>query len=88
MSAPERRKHVRTAFTADVRLVHASVGTLDVKMRDLSDGGVFLLTADSVDLPPGERVEIRALDVEGAPVLSARVVRRDSTGIALILSDD
>jgi len=80
----EKRKHVRTAFSANVRFIHASVGTLDVEMRDLSDGGVFLITGDRVDLPVGERVEIQALDIEDAPVLSAQIVRHELTGIALM----
>ncbi len=88
MNGQERRKHVRTALVADVQLAHAGFGTLDVKMRDLSDGGVFLFTGDRVDLPVGEAVTIRALDVEDAPLLSARIVRRDSAGIALQFSED
>jgi len=84
----ERRKHVRTAFTADVRITHTRIGTLDVKMRDMSEGGVFLFTGDGVDLPVGERVEIMALDVEDAPVLSARIVRRECAGIALMFSEE
>jgi len=80
----EKRKHVRTAFSANVRLMHASVGTLDVEMRDLSDGGVFLFTGDRVDLPVGEKVEIQALDVEDAPVLSAQIVRKELAGIGLM----
>jgi hypothetical protein len=84
----EKRRHVRTEFSANIRLVHASVGTLDVKMRDMSDGGVFLLTGDRVDLPVGEWVEIQALDVEDAPVLSAQIVRRETEGIGLMFNED
>lgn len=84
----EKRKHIRTAFSANVRLMHSNIGTLDVEMRDMSDGGVFLFTGDRVDLPVGERVEIQALDVEDAPLLSAQIVRRDSEGIALMFIED
>ncbi len=84
----EKRKHLRTAFSATVRLMHANIGTLDVEMRDMSDGGVFLSTGDRVDLPVGERVEIQALDIEDAPLLSAQIVRSDSEGIALIFIED
>ncbi|GMQ84121.1 MAG: hypothetical protein BMS9Abin06_0881 [Gammaproteobacteria bacterium] len=80
----EKRKHVRTAFSANVRLMHASVGMLDVEMRDLSDGGVFLFAGDRIDLPVGEKVEIQALDVEDAPVLFAQIVRQEPAGIALM----
>jgi hypothetical protein len=84
----EKRKHIRTAFSANVRLMHASVGTLDVKMRDMSDGGVFLFTGDRVDLPVGSLVQIQALDVEDAPVLSAQIVRHEISGIGLMFSED
>jgi len=84
----EKRKYLRTAFSANVRLMHASLGTLDVEMRDLSDGGVFLCTGDRVDLPVGERVDIQALDVEDAPVLSAQIVRHEVAGIALMFTED
>lgn len=84
----EKRKHVRTAFSAGIRLMHESVGTLDVEMRDMSDGGVFLFTGERVDLPVGERVKIQSLDVDDAPVLSARIVRRETRGIALMFSED
>jgi hypothetical protein len=68
--------------------MHASVGTLDVKMRDMSDGGVFLFTGDRVDLPVGSLVQIQALDVEDAPVLSAQIVRHEISGIGLMFSED
>ena len=83
----EKRKHIRTAFSANVRLMHASIGTLDVQMRDMSDGGVFLFTGDRVDLPVGSLVQIQALDVEDAPVLSAQIVRREIEGIGLMFSE-
>ncbi len=84
----EKRKYIRTAFGANVRLMHANIGTLDVEMRDMSDGGVFLFTGDRVDLPVGERVKIQALDMEDAPLLEVQIVRRDSEGIALMFIED
>ena len=83
----EKRKHVRTAFSANVRFIHSSVGTLEVRMRDLSDGGVFLYTGDRVGLPVGEHVEIQAMDIEDAPVLTARIVRIETDGVALMFVD-
>jgi len=83
----EKRKHIRTAFSANVRLMHASIGVLDVQMRDMSDGGVFLFTGDRVDLPVGSLVQIQALDIEDAPVLSAQIVRREIAGIGLMFSE-
>lgn len=79
----EKRKHIRTAFSANVKFMHASVGELDLKMRDMSDGGVFLFSTGLADLPLGEVVQIQALDIEEAPLLNAIIVRRETNGIGL-----
>jgi hypothetical protein len=84
----ERRKHVRIAFRAHVKLMHPVVGEQDVEMRDMSDGGVFLLTTNRDDFPIGELVRVQALDIEDAPILSARVVRHEPTGIALVFIEE
>jgi c-di-GMP-binding flagellar brake protein YcgR len=84
----ERRRHVRIAFGAHIKLMHPVVGELDVEMRDMSDGGVFLLTANRDDFPIGELVQIQALDIEDAPILSARVVRHEPTGIGLMFIEE
>ncbi len=79
----EKRRHIRTAFSANVKFTHATVGDLNLKMRDMSDSGVFLFSGDRIDLPVGEVVQIQALDIENAPALNAVIVRRDTAGIAL-----
>ena len=56
-------------------------------MRDMSDGGIFLYTGDQVDLPIGEQVEVQAMDIDNAPVLKARIVRREAEGLALMFVD-
>jgi hypothetical protein len=67
--------------------MHPAVGELQVGMRDMSDGGVFLFTGDRNDLAIGDTVEIQALDIEDAPVLKARIVRREPDGIGLMFLD-
>ena len=84
----ERRQHIRTAFRAHVKLMHPGVGEFDVEMRDMSDGGLFLLTTRHDDFPIGELVRIQALDLEDAPVLTARVMRHEATGIGLMFTED
>jgi len=79
----EKRKHIRTAFSAEVRFIHASTGELTLTMRDISDGGVFLFSRDLADLPLGEVVQIQALDIDDAPLLNAVIVRRETAGIGL-----
>ncbi|HHJ15660.1 MAG TPA: PilZ domain-containing protein [Gammaproteobacteria bacterium] len=81
----EKRQYVRTAFSGHVRLSHASLDKdVDLEMRDLSDGGLFLLCGGHIDLEVGEHVQIQSLDIDDAPVLEARIVRREVSGIALI----
>ena len=84
----EKRKHVRTAFRAHVKITHPEAGEHDVEMRDMSDGGVFLLTENHAAFPIGAVVQIQSLDIEDAPILSARVVRHESTGIGLMFSEE
>jgi hypothetical protein len=84
----ERRKHIRTAFRAHVKLMHPVAGDCDVEMRDMSDGGVFVFTANRDDYPVGEVVRIQSLDIEDAPVLSARVMRHEADGIGLMFIED
>lgn len=83
----EKRKHIRTAFRAEVKLIHPSVGELQVCIRDLSDGGLFLLTGERVELDVGDTVQVQAVDIDDAPVLSARVVRREASGVGLMFID-
>jgi len=84
----ERRKHIRTTFRAHVKLMHPVVGECEVEMRDMSDGGVFVLTPNRDDFPVGEVVQIQSLDIDDAPVLSARVMRHEAEGIGLKFIED
>ncbi len=79
----EKRQHLRTTFLADVKLIHPSVGERCVQMRDLSDGGVFLFCGNQTGIAIGDQVRVQALDVEGAPLLSAQVVRVEALGVGL-----
>lgn len=80
----EKRKHIRTEFSGNVKLIHESFGELTVEMRDLSDGGIFLYVQNDVTLPVGTTVRVQSLDIEDAPVLAAEIVRREARGIALM----
>ena len=84
----EKRKHVRTEFSGRVKVMHAQLGSVEVELRDLSNGGAFLFTGDQLGLPVGERVRIQAQDIEDAPVLNAQIVRVEEKGIALMFEED
>lgn len=83
----EKRQHLRTEFNGRVTVRHPQFGSLEVSMRDISNGGVFLFTGDQVDLPLGTELTIQALDIEDAPVLTAEIVRKEPAGIALMFKD-
>lgn len=80
---PEQRQHQRTAFRAHVKLMHPEAGEHNVEMRDMSDGGLFLLSTNLHSLPVGTVVHVQALEIADAPVLAAQVVRHDPAGIGL-----
>jgi hypothetical protein len=79
----ERRIFIRTAFPGAVKLTHPAVGELSLEMRDVSEGGLYLLTDSCLDLAAGETVVLQSLDMEDAPVVQAVVVRCEAAGIAL-----
>lgn len=89
MSLDEKRKHVRTGFSAEVKLMHPAIGSLCAETRDMSNGGLFLLTGDRLDLPLGAEVTVQSLDMaEDAPIIRATIVRIESEGIALMFCED
>jgi hypothetical protein len=83
----EKRQHIRTAFSAQVKIIHPLVGELIVEMRDISNGGVYLLTGELANLEVGQELQLQAQDIEDAPVLTARVVRVEPKGIALMFCE-
>lgn len=69
--------------------MHSVFGELVVESRDLSHGGIFLVTGDKVTLPIGTEVSIQDQDMgSAAPVVKATIVRIESTGIALMFCAD
>ena len=55
----EQRKYLRTASSAMVEISHPSVGIMEFKARDLSDGGVFVYLGNHHTLPVGTIVKAR-----------------------------
>jgi len=80
----ELRQYVRTSLTSKVKLTHPDTGTIEVKTKDISDGGIYVLSAMS-DLPPvGSQVKVQLIDTPfEAPVLDMILVRYEPDGIGL-----
>jgi hypothetical protein len=82
------REYARTPFSAPVKVVHPEFGELTFKMRDMSNGGVFLLTGNELPLPKGEIVQIQVQGMlADAPLLDAEIIRKDEEGTALKFCD-
>lgn len=79
----DNRRDPRIPVETDILLSHPAVGRLCLKSRDLSDGGVFLLTEPQPSLPPGAEVVLQVRDLADAPEVPARVLRVDDEGLAL-----
>lgn len=84
----ERRVHLRTPYVCRIKVTHASIGTGVVKTRDVSDGGLFLIT-DGVEMPPvGTLVQGQVQEtLREAPMVKMEVVRIEPAGIGLRFLD-
>ena len=84
----DQRKHHRTSMSARIMVRHEAIGERVFNMRDLSDGGIFVIV-DNGDFPEvGSTVEVQVqgLPVE-APVRTMQVVRRSDEGFGLQFTD-
>ena len=84
----DNRKHERLPLSAKVKITHPTIGSVMVWTKDLSDGGVFLITKD-VKLPPvGSVVEGQVQgSMENAPIIKMKIVRVDRDGVGLKFCD-
>ncbi|MDX5297963.1 MAG: PilZ domain-containing protein [Gammaproteobacteria bacterium] len=81
----DRREHIRTPFSAQIRVSEPRYGDSLLKTRDLSEGGVFVLCDVSrlvFELGEELEVQVQGLPVP-APVVRMRVARCCSDGYGL-----
>lgn len=80
----ESRSHPRIPMKAQVKITHESFGELVATTRDISDGGIFLITKD-FDMPPvGTVIEGQVQGLHGdAPVLKMEIIRAEEDGVGL-----
>lgn len=80
----DKRQYIRTAVNIKVRVWHETIGTVMLTTRDVSDGGVFLITEGAPIPPVGTMVEGQVQGpVDDLPVVRMEVVRVEPTGIGL-----
>lgn len=84
----DKRTHQRTSLTSQLRITHASFGSIVVKTKDISEGGVFIFM-ENVSLPPEGSVLEGQIDdgVEDRPVVRMEVTRVEPNGIGLKFID-
>ena len=84
----DKRKHERLPLSAKVKITHPAIGSVMVWTKDLSDGGVYLITND-IELPPiGSVVEGQVQgSMESPPVIKMKIVRVESDGVGLQFCD-
>lgn len=80
-----KREHERTPLRTKILLTHDSFGELLVKTRDISLGGVFLLTSELPMPPVGTVIEGQVQDDYGErPVVRMQIVRVEPGGLGLM----
>lgn len=78
------RKHPRNPFEVSVKIWHPDFGEKIVKTRDVSDGGLFIIT-EPTEMPPiGEVIEgqVQGMMID-LPIVKMKIVRTDEDGLGL-----
>ena len=85
---PDQRKYQRTSMSARIMVRHPDIGERVFQMRDLSDGGIFVVVerGDFPEVGCFVEVQVQGLPV-AAPVRQMRVVRSSGEGFGLEFVD-
>lgn len=91
LTGKEQRKHLRIGLIVDIEMTLPLQGVINVRTKNISDGGLFLVL-DNIEIPPiGTEVQVRLQnqlgDGEEPPINRARVVRHEPDGIGLEFID-
>jgi len=80
----DNRNDLRTPMKCQVKVSHDSIGEILVNTRDISDGGIFLLT-ENIDMPPIGTIVQGQVQGMGmvAPIIKMQIVRLEPAGIGL-----
>ena len=80
----DQRRHPRTPLKCRIKISHASIGDIVVDTRNISNGGVFIVTED-IEMPPVGTVvagQVQGMAAQAA-VLDMEIVRVEPDGIGL-----
>jgi hypothetical protein len=82
----ERRRHRRQRIEARAEISNPTFGRYRVRVRDISDSGLFLELGTAPVPPLGTELQVTVWHPAGAPgrePMTARVVRHEALGIGL-----
>lgn len=83
----EQRRYMRDTSQALVEISHPSFGILELKARDLSDGGLFVMLGNHIAPPVGTVVKARIKRHTGIinrNPIDMQVVHHQSGGMGLM----
>ncbi|MCP4410466.1 MAG: PilZ domain-containing protein [Gammaproteobacteria bacterium] len=84
----EKRIHDRVPIITKIKITHASFGSIIVKTKNLSHGGICVLTENTSILPVGRVLEGQIQDgEENRPIVKIEVVRIGQEGVGLKFLD-
>lgn len=86
----DKRVHLRTLLNAKIKVTHELVGEGIFYVRDISDGGVYVIVGESVFPPLGSVVKVQMIGLPfEAPIQDMLVVRKGKDGFGLMfVSED
>ena len=84
----ENRKHLRIGLIVEIELTLPGQSMVNVRTRNISDGGLYLIL-DDIELPAIDtevkvRLKNQLGDGEEPPINRAKVVRHETDGIGLV----
>jgi len=88
MFSKDRRQYPRQRIAANIRLSHASFGTINALSCDISDSGLFVMATNIPDFPKGAHINVQFMDSANPDLLfNTRVVRMYGKGVGLVVVD-
>lgn len=78
------RKHPRNPFEVNIKIWHPDFGEKIVKTKDVSEGGLFIITEPTKMPPIGEIIEgqIQGMMID-LPIVKMKIVRTVEDGVGL-----
>ena len=81
----EKRLYKRKLVNTKVKLFHESFGEIESVTKDISNGGVFVITQAEHEIAIGEQLQMALLE-SGDPgvIFNMEVIRHDKGGMGLM----